>query len=79
MRAFFVFVVVEHFGSRSAPLLDKPMLRQLDLEAGSEVEISLRDNSMVITPYRVLGVDDAKAIGRRLAEKRRKALERLAK
>ena len=66
-------------GNSFAILLDKPMLRQLDLEAGSEVEISVKENSIVITPHRVLGVDDARAIGRRLAEKRRKALERLAK
>ncbi len=66
-------------GNSFAILLDKPMLRQLDLEAGSEVEISVHDNSIVITPHRVLGVDDARTIGRRLAEKRRKALGRLAK
>ena len=66
-------------GNSVAILLDKPLLRQLDLQADSEVEISVQDNSIVITPHRALGAEDARTIGRRLAEKRRKALERLAK
>lgn len=66
-------------GNSFAVLLDKPLLRQLDLEADSEVEISVQDNSIIITPHRYLGTSETKEIGRRIAAKRRKALERLAK
>jgi antitoxin component of MazEF toxin-antitoxin module len=66
-------------GNSSAILLDKPLLQQLDLEQDSEVEITVRDKAIIITPHRHVAADEATAIGRRLAAKRRKALERLAK
>lgn len=66
-------------GNSSAILLDKPLLQQLDLDQDSEVEITVRDKAIIITPHRNVGPDEAKTIGRRLAARRRKALERLAK
>ena len=65
-------------GYSSAVLLDKALLRQLDLEADSEVEVRIQDKSIVITPHRYLSVEGTRTIGRRLAAKRRKALERLS-
>ncbi len=66
-------------GNSSAVLLDKPLLRQLDLDPDSEVEITVQDKAIIITRHRYVGADEAGSLGRRLAAKRRKALERLAK
>lgn len=66
-------------GNSSAVLLDKPLLQQLDLDADSEVEITVQDKAIIITRHRYVGADEARSMGRRLAGKRRKALERLAK
>ena len=66
-------------GNSSAILLDKPLLKQLDLEPDSEVEVRVQENAIVITPHRYLATDKTQRIGRRIAAKRRKALERLAK
>jgi antitoxin component of MazEF toxin-antitoxin module len=55
------------------------LLAQVDLAPDAEVEISVQGKTIVIQQHRYLGSDETEAIGRRVAAKRRNALERLAK
>ncbi len=66
-------------GNSMAVLLDKSLLAQVDLAPDAEVEISVQGKTIVIQQHRYLGSNETEAIGRRVAAKRRNALERLAK
>ena len=66
-------------GNSMAVLLDKSLLAQVDLAPDADVEISVHDKTIVIRQHRYLDSDETKAIGERIAGKRRKVLERLAK
>jgi len=66
-------------GNSMAVLLDKSLLAQADLTPDSDIEVSVQDKAIVIRQHRYLGTSETRAIGERIATKRRKALERLAK
>jgi antitoxin component of MazEF toxin-antitoxin module len=66
-------------GNSMAVLLDKSLLAQADLAPDADVEISVQDKSIVIRQHRYLSTSETRAIGERIAAKRRKLLERLAK
>jgi antitoxin component of MazEF toxin-antitoxin module len=66
-------------GNSTAVILDLEILRQVDVEPDSEVEISVEDSAIVIRPRRYTDDDDARAAGREVIRKRRRLLERLSK
>ncbi|MBE3123369.1 MAG: AbrB/MazE/SpoVT family DNA-binding domain-containing protein [Planctomycetes bacterium] len=67
------------FGNSSAVVIDQPFLKQLDLRPGSEVEVSLESNAIVIRPHRYATDRETRAAGRKVLRGRRALMERLAK
>ncbi len=65
-------------GSSAGVMFDTPLLQQLVLEIGSRVEVSVEDGALVIRAHRYVSNDEAREIGRRMIEKHRRSLERLA-
>ena len=66
-------------GDSTGLVLDLSILRQVDIEPDSEVEVSIESNAIVIRPHRYASDDDARAAGRKVIRKRRRVLERLSK
>lgn len=66
-------------GDSRAVVLPKPFLDQLDLGEHGEVELTLEQDRIVISPHRYATPDEFKASANRIIKKHRKALERLAK
>lgn len=65
------------FGNSFGIILDRPVLRQVDLTEESEVEISVQDGAIVIRPHRYASDADVKASARKMVSKHRRSLERL--
>ena len=66
-------------GNSTGVILDRPILQQVDIEPGAEVEVSVENNAIVIRPHRYASDDDARAAGRKVIQTRRRLLERLSK
>ena len=66
-------------GDSAGVILDPEILRQVDIETDSEVEISVEDGAIVIRPSRYASDDDTRAAGRNVIRNRRRLLERLSK
>ena len=66
-------------GDATGVILDPEILRQVDIEPDSEVEISVEDSAIVIRPSRYASDDDTRAAGRNVIRNRRRLLERLSK
>ena len=66
-------------GDSTGVILDPEILRQVDVEPDSEVEISVEDSAIVIRPCRYTDDDNARAAGRKVIRNRGRLLERLSK
>ncbi len=66
-------------GDSTGVILERAILQRVDIEPGSEVEVSVEGNAIVIRPHRYADDDDARAAGRNVIRKRRRLLERLSK
>ena len=66
-------------GDSTGVILDPEILRQVDIEPDSEVEISVEDSVIVIRPCRHTDDDNARAAGRNVIRNRGRLLERLSK
>lgn len=66
-------------GDSTGVILDRTILRRVDIEPDSEVEVSVEGNAIVIRPHRYASDDDARAAGRKVIRNRRRSLERLSK
>ncbi len=66
-------------GNSSAVVIDKPLLKQIDLEPDGEVEISVERDRIVIRPHRYATDDEVRAAGAKVLRERRRLMERLAK
>lgn len=66
-------------GDSTAVILDLEILRQVDVEPDSEVEISVEDSAIVIRPRRYADDDNARAAARTVIRNRGRLLERLSK
>jgi antitoxin component of MazEF toxin-antitoxin module len=66
-------------GDAAGVILDPEILRQLDVELDSEVEISVENSAIVIRPSRYASDDDARAARRNVIRNRRRLMERLSK
>jgi antitoxin component of MazEF toxin-antitoxin module len=65
-------------GTSSGVILDRAVLRQVDLEPDSEVEVSVEGKRIVITAHRYASDADFEAAKRKVLGANRRALERLA-
>lgn len=66
-------------GDSTAVILDLEILRQVDVEPDSEVEISVEGSAIVIRPRRYTDDDNARAAARTVIRNRGRLLERLSK
>lgn len=58
---------------------DKPILKLVGWDAGTEVEIEVRGEQLILSPHRYATDEEARAAGNRVVDNRRSLLERLAK
>ncbi len=68
-------------GNSNALILDKPILELLGLAEDGEVQLTIQDGNLIVTPARPRKLDP-EALGKKLdyvIKKRRKVLKRLAK
>ncbi len=66
-------------GDATGVILDPAILRQVDIEPDSEVELSVEGNAIVVRPHRYASDDAARAAGRKVSRNRKRLLERLSK
>ena len=66
-------------GNSAGLVLDRAVLKQLDLDVGSEVEIAVKEKTIVITPHRYATNEEARAAGRKVFAERKRLMEQLAK
>jgi antitoxin component of MazEF toxin-antitoxin module len=66
-------------GNSQGVVLDKSILQMVNLAPNDEVEISVEDSRIVITPHRYMGEDKFRAAADRAFAKHGKALKRLAR
>ena len=66
-------------GDSTGVILDPKILRQVDVEPDSEVEISVEDSAIVLRPRRYTDDHNAPAAGRKVIRHRGRLLERLSK
>lgn len=66
-------------GGSSAVVIDKPIMRQLDLEPDGEVEVRVENDAVIITPHRYASDAEFRTATDRIFGKRRRLMERLAK
>lgn len=66
-------------GGSKAVVLPQAFLEQMNVSETDEVELTMTPEGVLVRAHRYLSVEDTKAIGRKIAVKRRSALERLAK
>lgn len=66
-------------GDSRAVVLPKPFLDQMDLGEHGEVELTLEQDRIVIAPHRYATDSEALRSAKRMMQKHRKSLERLAK
>ena len=66
-------------GNSSAVILDKPVLQLLDLEADSDVAITVEGDAIVIRRHRTASDARVRAAAAKVFQKRRRLMQRLAK
>ncbi len=67
-------------GNSNALILDKPILELLGLEEGGQVQLTIQDGNLIVTPARPQKIDP-KNLNEKLdyiVKKRKKVLKRLA-
>jgi antitoxin component of MazEF toxin-antitoxin module len=60
-------------------IFDQPVLKQVGWEIGTEVEVKVAGEDIILSPHRSATDDEARAAGERVVRSRRKLIERLAK
>ena len=70
---------LSRLGNSSAVVLDKPLLKQLDLDEDSEVAISIERDTICIRPHRYATNDEVKTASTKILRERRRLMGRLAK
>jgi antitoxin component of MazEF toxin-antitoxin module len=70
---------VTRVGNSAGMTLDQPVLKQVGWEIGTEVELKVQGDSIVLSPHRYATDDEAREAGQRVVKERRRLLERLAR
>jgi antitoxin MazE len=66
-------------GNSQGVVLDRSILQMVNLEPNAEVEISVEDSRIVITPHRYMSDEKFRSAAERAFAKHDKSLKRLAK
>ena len=66
-------------GDATGVILDPAILRQVDIQPGADVEISVEDKAIVIRSCRYANDADVRAASGKVIRNRRRLLERLSK
>jgi antitoxin component of MazEF toxin-antitoxin module len=66
-------------GTSSGVILDRAVLKQVDLEPDDEVEVAVEGKRIVISAHRYASESDSSAAKRKVFAANRKSLERLAR
>ena len=70
---------VTRVGNSAGLTFDQPILKQVGWEIGTQVEITVQGEQIILSPHRYASDEEAKAAGERVVATRRTMLERLAK
>jgi antitoxin component of MazEF toxin-antitoxin module len=66
-------------GNSASMIFDQPVLKQVGWEIGTQVEIKVSGENIILSPHRSATDDEAQAAGDRVIGRRRQLIERLAK
>lgn len=70
--------VTKH-GNSAGLIFDQPILKQMGWEIGSEVEIRVQDEKLILTSHRYADDTAVKDSTKRMITRHRKSLERLSR
>lgn len=70
---------LSRIGNSRGIILDRVLLNQADIDPDGEVELTVHDGTIVITPHRYANDSKAAASFRKIATSRRRLMTRLAK
>jgi antitoxin component of MazEF toxin-antitoxin module len=70
---------VTRHGNSSGVILDQPILKQVGWEAGTEVEVKVEGDTIVLSRHRYADQREFDAAADRVFKRHAKSLERLAK
>jgi antitoxin component of MazEF toxin-antitoxin module len=70
---------VTRHGNSSGIILDQPILKQVGWDTGTEVELRVEGETIILTKHRYAGEDQFNAAADRVFKRHAKSLERLAK
>lgn len=70
---------VTRVGNSASVIFDQPVLKQVGWEIGTQVEISVSGEQIILSPHRSATDEEALEAGRRVIRNRRKLIEALAK
>jgi antitoxin component of MazEF toxin-antitoxin module len=66
-------------GNSTALIIDRPLLDQLNLTPGADVEISVEHNALIIRPRRHASREQTRAALKRITARHRRSLEKLSR
>ena len=70
---------VGKFGNSAGFTIDQAVMKQMGWEIGTEVELTVDGEQLILTPHRYAKDEEAQAAGERVVRNRKQLLERLAK
>ena len=70
---------VTRHGNSSGVILDQPILKQVGWDTGTEVEVRVEGEAIILTRHRYAANDEFEAAAGKVFKRHAKSLERLAK
>jgi antitoxin component of MazEF toxin-antitoxin module len=66
-------------GNSAGLIFDQPIMKQMGWDVGSEVEIRVQDEKLILTSHRYADDNAVKEATKRMIKRHRKSLERLSR
>jgi len=70
---------VRRVGNSAGVTFDQPILKQVGWEIGTEVEIKVEGEQLILRPYRYAGPEEVKASMKRMVARHGKSLDKLGR
>lgn len=70
---------VTRYGNSAGMIFDQPILKQMGWDVGTEVEIRVQDDQMILTRHHYANNEEVQASTQRMVKQHRKSLERLSR